>query len=59
MRKTRSWKHNRKDRKQFVHDGMVLVGDGWYMTPITNTIGYYKRHTDFMFDDLDAELMAD
>ena len=58
MRNTKSWKHNSKDRKQYIRNGNVRVFDDlwgvFYDTPITATPGFYKRNTPFMdLSDLD------
>lgn len=53
-RKTLSWKHNRKDRKQYIHDGKVWI-DNWYMIPF---VRYDKHDTPFMHEDMDPELMV-
>ena len=55
MRKTRSWKHNRKDRKQYSFNGKGKVwydGYGYVMLPINTE----KRNTYFMSDcDIEEE----
>ena len=52
MRKTNNWKHNGKDRKQYIHNGCVRIYDDmwgmFYETPIEATAGYFKRNTPFM-----------
>ena len=47
MRKTRSWKHNRKDRKQYMVDGKCKVFyEGWGV--ILEPVNTEKRNTPFM-----------
>ena len=48
--KTRNWKHNSKDRKQYIHDGQVRITtfDSWMLVPIESTEGWLKRKTEFM-----------
>lgn len=56
-RNTRSWKHLRKDRKQYdIHPADVYAGD-LAIPFITEFI--YKHNTPFMQDDMDLELMAE
>ena len=47
MRRTQNWKHNGKNRKQWLHNGNVRV-DGFYQFPLTATVVYWKRQTPFM-----------
>lgn len=52
MRKTLSWKHISKDRKQWMHNGMVKTAGGMLLEPY---IAYDKRNTEFMNEDNDDE----
>ena len=55
MRKTANWKHNGKNRKQWLHDGNVRVG-GFCQIPYTATEGYWKKKTPFMdLSDIEDE----
>jgi hypothetical protein len=50
MRNTRSWKHNRKDRKQYIVDGCIK-DVFWGYIPISETPGMMKRQTEFMMEE--------
>lgn len=55
MRKTNNWKHNGKNKKQWLHNGMVRI-DGFYQIPYTATEGYWKRQSPFMdLSDIDND----
>lgn len=55
MRKTANWKHNGKNRKQWLHNGNVRV-DGFCQIPYTATEGYWKKKTPFMdLSDIEDE----
>lgn len=61
MRNTRSWKHTRKDRKQYMRNGMCKVylginakGEVWEAWVPVNT---EKRNTEFMSIDEEDECL--
>lgn len=47
MRKTLNWKHNSKEKKQYLHNGKIWLADGG-MAYLTETAGYWKRQSPFM-----------
>lgn len=55
MRKTNNWKHNGKDKKQYLHNGKIWLSDGGMAYP-AETEGYWKRQTPFMdLSDIEEE----
>lgn len=53
MRKTLNWKHNSKEKKQYLHNGKIWLADGG-MAYLTETAGYWKRQSPFMdLSDID------
>lgn len=60
--KTKSWKHIRKDKRQFIRNGKAKShfwdydpSFGWERCEFWEPINYDKRNTLFMQDDLDPE----